>query len=446
VERGAAVAVTREKGKKYGVEKYLGVRYREHETRKHGVNFDRYFFIRYKVKEMDEDGGVKWRDKEEAVGWASDGMTAEKAHKILSTIRESIRSGVGPQSMADQRRINEEKEKEKVAARRDEEREQTTFDEFWKNEYLPSAEAAKTDQTMYGEKGLYANWIRPALGEVPLRKIDVAKVEVLANAAKKAGKSAATVRYILKIVSQVWNKAALRDLVQGECPTRRVKKPQADNRRERFLTEDEAGRLLAALAERSMDMHDIALLSLFCGLRAGEIHALKWGDVDLHNGIISINDTKNKINRKAFITKEVLQMIERRRQNQAKSELVFPGAKGKPRQWVSDTFSRTVDALGFNDTGEYTRDENGRSVAAKITDARQKVVFHTLRHTFASWLVKKGTPLYTVAELLGHTTLIMTRRYSHLAPDTLRRAALSLQGQLEQAPSSVMQFPKARTI
>ena len=65
-----------------------------------------------------------------------------------------------------------------------------------------------------------------------------------------------------------------------------------------------------------------------------------------------------------------------------------------------------------------------------ISDGRQKVVFHTLRHTFASWLVQKGTPLYTVAELMGHTSLEMTQRYAHLAPDTMRKAALGLSGML----------------
>ena len=98
--------------------------------------------------------------------------------------------------------------------------------------------------------------------------------------------------------------------------------------------------------------------------------------------------------------------------------------------WVSDTFARTVDELGLNNTGEVIQDKDGNDIPVRITDARQKVVFHTLRHTFASWLVQQGTPLYTVAELMGHSTLEMSRRYSHLAPDTLRKAALSLQGHL----------------
>ena len=88
--------------------------------------------------------------------------------------------------------------------------------------------------------------------------------------------------------------------------------------------------------------------------------------------------------------------------------------------------------------------ENGQQMPVKIQDARQRVVFHSLRHTFASWLVQRGTPLYTVAELMGHTTLEMTKRYSHLAPDSLRKAALSLEGSLDQASTKVIPFQKAK--
>ena len=58
----------------------------------------------------------------------------------------------------------------------------------------------------------------------------------------------------------------------------------------------------------------------------------------------------------------------------------------------------------------------------KGTPSNQKVVFHTLRHTFASWLVMKGVPLYTVSKLLGHSSLVMTYRYAHLAPDVQKDA------------------------
>ena len=69
------------------------------------------------------------------------------------------------------------------------------------------------------------------------------------------------------------------------------------------------------------------------------------------------------------------------------------------------TSERAINKLDFNDG---------------ITDSRDKVVFHTLRHTFASWLAIQGTPIYTIKELMGHKTLAMTERYSHLIPDAKR--------------------------
>lgn len=415
-------------------EKFLGVRYREHATRKHGVKFDRCYSIRYK-----QNG----KDKEEVAGWSSEGVTAEKAFKILSTIRENIRQGFGPQSIAAMREAGEEKTREEAKARRSKEIEDTTVSDFWEAEYLPVAEATKTARTMKGEKGLFENWIRPALGDIPLRKIDVQKVEALALKATKAGKSAATVRYILAIISQVWNKAATRDIVQGDSPTRRIKKPRQDNRRIRFLSQDEAAKLLEALLVRSLDLHDSALLSLFCGLRAGEIHDLTWGDIDFPNRTISVLDTKNTKDRHVFMTDEVENMLRRRRSNQAKTAFIFPASNEKKREWISATFFKTIDSLGLNNTGEIKANKHGETAPIKIKDRRQRVVFHTLRHTFASWLVMKGIPLYTVAELMGHTTLEMTRRYAHLAPDNLRSAALTLQGQLDKKPERILPFRRA---
>lgn len=400
---------------------FLGVRYREHATRKHGVRLDRCFSIRYKV-----DG----KDKEEVAGWASEGMSAEKAFKLLAAIRENIKNGTGPKSLSAMREENERKSTLTAREQRAQTNAAVTFSDFWRDDYYPAAESDRTPRTLETERGYYKKWIEPVLGGIPLQKIDAAMVEAVTTRARKAGKSPGTICKIIGVVSQVWNKAASRDLVQGECPARKVKKPRQDNRRVRFLSHKEAKTLLDALQLRSVDMHDEALLSLLCGLRAGEIHSLTWGDIDLKNGTIHIRDPKNKRNRHAFITEEVKIMLQRRYNKQATTDLVFPTYNGKPRLWVSDTFSRTVDELGLNDTGEFTTDNGGNKIPIRISDARQRVVFHTLRHTFASWLVQQGTPLYTVAELMGHTTIEMSRRYSHLAPDTLRKAALSLQGTL----------------
>ena len=67
-----------------------------------------------------------------------------------------------------------------------------------------------------------------------------------------------------------------------------------------------------------------------------------------------------------------------------------------------------------------------------ITDRRHRVVFHTLRHTYCSWLAKSGVPLFTIGELVGHKSVEMTKRYSHLCPDAKQEAAAKI-GALMQA-------------
>ena len=186
-------------------------------------------------------------------------------------------------------------------------------------------------------------------------------------------------------------------------------------------------KLLEALRWRSQDVHDEALLALFCGMRAGEIHNLTAADCTLATKMILLRDTKSGKNRYAYMTPEIEEMLTRRMQGKEPQDLLFPAEDGEVRRWVSSTFDRTVAELGFN---------------KGITDARQKVVFHSLRHTFASWLVQRGTPIYEVAKLLGHSTVRMAERYSHLAPDTVRQAAMNLEGILEQRVGKVITFRK----
>lgn len=99
------------------------------------------------------------------------------------------------------------------------------------------------------------------------------------------------------------------EVISGICPCKKIKRTRKYNRRTRFLSQDEAFRLLKDLEMHYIDTHDIAMLSLYTGLLAGEIHSLNWGDVDFENNIINVVDTKNKKNRCAFMTSEVKDMM-----------------------------------------------------------------------------------------------------------------------------------------
>ena len=116
----------------------------------------------------------------------------------------------------------------------------------------------------------------------------------------------------------------------------------------------------------------------------------------------------------------------RKPENYKKSQLVYKTRNGNRIRQVSNAFASAVDRLGFNDG---------------VEDAQNKLVFHSLRHTFASWLALQGTPILTIKELLGHKDIKMTMRYAHLIPDHKREAVLQL---AENQSKAVIELEKKR--
>ena len=192
------------------------------------------------------------------------------------------------------------------------------------------------------------------------------------------------------------------------------------------------------IKKKSVQLWCQCVLSLYAGLRFKEIASLELSDLDFEAGTIHVRDSKGGT-RHAYITEPIRAMFEewwtiadkkpgllfpaypggRNRVKQRKKPLDVPKG-GNIQTRVSPVFARTVEELKLN---------------AGITDHRQKVVFHTLRHSFASWLVMGGESLQTVQELMGHKDISTTMRYSHLAPDIKRNAVKKLVETLNGANS-----------
>jgi integrase len=178
----------------------------------------------------------------------------------------------------------------------------------------------------------------------------------------------------------------------------------------------------------------MALLSLKTGLRAGEIFNLKWAHVDFARGFINIVDTKSGRNRAAYLTSEVKALLENLYgTGKVQDSFVFTARKWKHNKAItaSTTDSEEIQVKAISAAFRKVIDEDTK-FNENVKDPRQKVCFHTLRHTFASWLVENGTDLYTVKELMGHSTLAMTERYSHLGENTLQGAVKNLEAALKQ--------------
>ncbi|MBF0480710.1 MAG: site-specific integrase [Desulfovibrionaceae bacterium] len=380
-----------------------GIRYREHPTRKHGVRLDRYFSIYYRL-----DG----KQREEGLGWASKGWDLKKAKARLSELLENKRTGKGPVTLAESREQAKVEREIKAQADAETARAELSLANLWPG-YLDVAMGTKP-KSMRREKELWKLWVAPTVGSKPLKQVSPLDLERMKKRLAAVGRSARTIQYALALVRQMFNHARKAGLFAGDSPTKQVSKTKVVNQRVRFLSPEEAEQLLATLAEYSQDVHDQALLSLFSGCRWGEVAGLTWGNVDFNSNNLHLLDTKHG-QRSIPMTAKVRDMLTRR-QGEAKAHtpeiLVFPARTGRPSPQVSQSFHHALVKLGFNDG---------------VTDRRQKVCFHTLRHSYASWLVMAGTPLYTVARLLGHSTLSMTERYSHLAPDHVREAVANLE-------------------
>jgi integrase len=161
----------------------------------------------------------------------------------------------------------------------------------------------------------------------------------------------------------------------------------------------------------------MALISLHCGLRFGEIAGLRHADIDTKRKIIGIRDSKGGFSRYARMTEEVKEMFTGMDQGH-REDLIFPTSEGTRMTDSSKVFKKTIQELGFN---------------AGVTDRRQRLSFHSLRHTYASWLVDRGVGLYDVQKLLGHKSSELTQRYSHLSDERLADDVKELEKGIRQA-------------
>jgi integrase len=182
----------------------------------------------------------------------------------------------------------------------------------------------------------------------------------------------------------------------GKCesnPARSVRRLRENNERIRFLTSEEEVRLRNAIEAECPERIPELEISLNTGMRKGEQYRLKWHDVNLEGCRITLWKTKNGSVRHLPLNAIALQAFRQLRSKSDGQEVVFKSERGSnplqnPRHWWDSVLVR-----------------------AEITDFH----WHDLRHTFASRCIMAGVDLRTLQQLLGHKTLQMVVRYSHLS-------------------------------
>lgn len=297
-----------------------------------------------------------------------------------------------------------------------------TLESYLLNEYAPwvNAHHRNGEATI---KLLKAQFF-PAFGKCSLDEIMPLQIEKWRSVGLKAGAKPSSLNRYLNSLKAALARAVDWDMIK-ENPLARVKMLPADNQpTARFLSDDEEGRLRAALGDREAriiakrasanswrqergyellsdfegryadHIKPLVLLSINTGLRRGELFNLKRADVDLDRGTITVTGTTSKTGqtRHVSLNSEAAKVLSGW-MAQSEGSLVFPSKNGDRLNNVSSAWRNLIKDAG-------------------ITGFR----WHDMRHHFASRLVMTGVDLNTVRELLGHSDIKMTLRYAHLAP------------------------------
>lgn len=271
--------------------------------------------------------------------------------------------------------------------------------DFVQDKYIPfiknSKRSWRTDET------ILRIHIVPALGKRHLDEISNRDIAELLKRLRQDGYSTGTTNRVLVLLRFLFNLAKKWGVPgAGENPATGLK-TAPDVCRERFLTAEEAQRLLAALDhdENQVAAKAIKLL-LLTGARRNEVTKAKWEYIDWERKTLLVPISKTGRSRVITLSGVALQLL-RSIERLPGNPFIFPSSlTGRPCPSLHFPWLRIRKASGLLD-----------------------IRLHDLRHSFASFLVNEGVSLYVVQGLLGHTQPRMTQRYAHLAQQTLSDAA-----------------------
>lgn len=275
---------------------------------------------------------------------------------------------------------------------------------------LPSKPKSARDQSQQ------LGWWREQLGSYALSEITPSLIaeyrDKLAGGITVRGKprTPATVVRYMAALSHVFTIAVKEWEWLEDNPMRKVTKPKESRGRVRFLSDDERAHLLKVCKESSnLYLYPVVVLALSTGMRYGEIMGLTWDVVDLNRGRAILHETKNNERRAVAITGHALELLKNMNKvRRIDSNLLFPSRENKPHKPQKPIDLRAP--------------WNAALKKAEIQDFK----FHDLRHSAASYLAMNGASLAEIAEVLGHKTLQMVKRYAHLSEGHTARVVESM--------------------
>ncbi|MCX5806596.1 MAG: site-specific integrase [Proteobacteria bacterium] len=253
-------------------------------------------------------------------------------------------------------------------------------------------------QRSFDSKKIFIKQLLDAFGHMPLKNFNTMMVEQFQTDRIQKGNKPATVNRLVATLKHSFTKAYDWNMITETIlkKVRKVKLLEENNRRLRYLSKEECQALVNAC---DAHLKPIVITALNSGCRKEEILSLKWDQIDMKHGFILLDITKNGERREIPINGTLRTTFEALPRRLDGGYVFFDPKNGARYQEVKRSFATALRKTGIRDFH-----------------------FHDLRHTFASHLVMAGIDLTTVSRLLGHKSLAMTLRYSHLSPQHFTKA------------------------
>lgn len=284
-----------------------------------------------------------------------------------------------------------------------------SFADFAASQYMPHSKARKRSWT--SDDSLLRNHILPSLGDYRMNRIRRVDVISLHNGLHQQGYAAGTVNKILILIRYMFNCAIRWEVLpDGQNPASGIEPFPDNGARERYLSQEEAHRLMAELkTSPNRQACNIIKLLLLTGARKTEIMHARWKCVDFERRLLTVPLSKSGKARHIPLSDAALDVLRALPQDSEIPWLFWNPNTGRPQDSIHHGWDTIRQRAGIPD-----------------------VRLHDLRHSFASFLVNSGRSLYEVQKLLGHADAKTTQRYAHLAPGALIEAA-NIVGDLLQA-------------
>lgn len=232
-------------------------------------------------------------------------------------------------------------------------------------------------------------------------KNDLVKIQNNMEQLKYSPKS---INQAIELFGTIYNYGLKENIYDQPNPTALIEKHNVDNARSRYLTKEEINCLYERLASNEL-LTLFVNFALLTGARLQGVLSIQKKDIDLTHGMVNLNDFKTKSTYKAFLTEGLVAILKEKLAIMKQNDYIFTEKRKRitDRQ-IQSRLKPILDEM-FNE-----------ELDAK--DSKNRVVIHTLRHTFASHLAISNTPIYTIQKLMNHRDINMTLRYAKLSSES----------------------------